>query len=53
MGLSLDSENHPNPTKNIGDGSLFVPKRIKLKKIESDRSLDVRGWVSPRVRREK
>jgi hypothetical protein len=32
MGLSFDRENHPNPTKNIGDGPLFVPKRIKFKK---------------------
>jgi hypothetical protein len=32
MGLSLDHENHPNPTKNIGDGLLFIPKRIKWKK---------------------
>jgi hypothetical protein len=50
MGLSLDSENHPNPpNENRGDGSLFIPKRIKLKKVESDRSLGVRGRVSSRV----
>jgi hypothetical protein len=54
MGLRFDGENHPNPTnKNIGDGLLFVPKRIELKKIELDRSLDVKGRVSSRVEWEK